>query len=121
MEPATMGFLMLGISTGVISGIFGIGGGIIIVPALLFFFGFTQHQAQATTLALMLPPTTILAVYPYYKAGHVDIMAAVLVCIGFLAGGLLGGHVAVGIDHRSLQKGFGFFMILLGLYTIIRN
>ena len=82
-------YVLLGLVAGVLSGVVGVGGGIIIVPALIFFFGMSQHMAQGTTLALMVPPIGILAAWSYYTHGYVDIKVAVLVGVGFLLGGFL--------------------------------
>ena len=79
-------YILLGLVAGVLSGLIGIGGGIIIVPALVLLFGMTQHNAQGTTLALLIPPIGILAAWTYYKAGYVDIRVAALVAFGFFAG-----------------------------------
>lgn len=114
----TVLFILLGIIAGIISGIAGIGGGIIIIPALIFLFGFTQHQAQGTTLALMVPPIGILAAYTYYKKGFVDLKAAIFICIGFFIGGLLGSKIAVNISSNLLQKIFASLMIIIGVYML---
>ncbi|MBP7563650.1 MAG: TSUP family transporter, partial [Candidatus Cloacimonetes bacterium] len=80
--------LLLGLVTGILSGVIGIGGGIVMIPALVFLFNMTQQQAQGTTLAMMVPPIGFLAAYTYYKAGFVDIKIAGVLCIGFFIGGL---------------------------------
>lgn len=95
---------MLGLIAGTFSGIVGLGGGVIIVPALVFLFGLSQQQAQGTTLALMVPPIGILAAYAYYQQGYVDIKIAALVCLGFIFGGWLGAKFAVGLSQNVLQK-----------------
>src|SRR3990170_2654945 len=100
-------YILLGLIAGALSGLIGIGGGIIIVPALIFMFGFTQHQAQGTTLAMMVPPIGILAAWAYYTQGYVDIKAAALLCAGFVIGGYLGGKAAVSLSTPVLTKAFG--------------
>src|SRR4030042_2156151 len=100
-------FIVLGITAGVLSGLIGIGGGVIIVPALLFIFGFSQHQAQGTTLALMVPPIGILAAWTYYEQGYVDLRVAALICAGFLAGGYLGAKLATHVSNVVLERVFG--------------
>ena len=102
-------FIALGLAAGLLSGLVGVGGGIIVVPALVLFFGFTQHQAQGTTLAMMVPPIGILAAWAYYSQGHVDIKAAGLLCAGFVIGGYLGGKAAVTLSTPVLTKAFGGF------------
>src|SRR3954452_23100060 len=106
-------FVMLGLAAGVLSGLLGIGGAIVIIPALIYVFGFPQHRAEGTTLALMVPPIGILAVIPFFKRGLVDVRAATWICVGFLIGGFIGGRVAVGLSGPVLQRLFGF--LLLGL------
>src|SRR5437879_1042859 len=87
-------YILLGLVAGALAGLLGIGGAIFIVPALVFFFGWEQHIAQGTTLAMLVPPIGILAAWTYYRAGHVDIKVAGLMCIGFFAGGYFGAVLA---------------------------
>jgi len=95
-------FLLLGLLAGVLSGLLGIGGGILIVPTLVLVFGMNQHLAQGTTLALMVPPIGLLAAWTYYKQGHVDVTSAALICVGFFFGGLLGAKLATAINGALL-------------------
>lgn len=108
-------FIAVGLAAGVLSGLVGVGGGIIVVPALVFLFGFTQHQAQGTTLAMMVPPIGILAAWAYYSQGYVDIKAAALLCAGFLIGGYLGGKAAVSLSTPALTKVFGAVLLAVSL------
>ncbi|HVW86989.1 MAG TPA: sulfite exporter TauE/SafE family protein [Bryobacteraceae bacterium] len=105
--------ILLGIAAGAASGLVGIGGGIILIPALVFLFGMSQHQAQGTTLALMVPPIGLVAAMAYWRQGYVDIRIAALICIGFLAGSLIGARYSLGISDAVLQKVFGLFLLLL--------
>ncbi|MGC9366049.1 MAG: TSUP family transporter [bacterium] len=114
-------YLIVGLFAGVISGFIGIGGGVIIVPALIFLFGFTQHQAQGTTLALLIPPIGLLAAYTYYRCGYVDIKTAVFICLGFFIGGLIGSRCAVELSAGVLKKFFGLIIILIGIYMVIKR
>ena len=114
-------YLLLGLFAGTASGLIGIGGGIIIVPSLVFIFGLTQHQAQGTTLALMVPPIGLLAAYTYWKSGYVNIKIAAFVCAGFFIGGLIGSKIAVDIPETLLQKIFGGIMMGIGMYMIVRK
>ncbi|HPL18828.1 MAG TPA: sulfite exporter TauE/SafE family protein [Spirochaetota bacterium] len=107
--------ILLGVVAGTLSGLIGIGGGIIIVPALLFFFGFSQHQAQGTTLALMVPPIGILAAWVYYRQGYVDFQAAIFIAVGFLAGSFLGARLAAAVSNGVLEKIFGVALLLISL------
>ncbi|OPX95974.1 MAG: Sulfite exporter TauE/SafE [Syntrophorhabdus sp. PtaB.Bin047] len=111
-------YLLLGLAAGVLSGLVGIGGGIIIVPALVLFFGLSQHQAQGTTLALMVPPIGILAAWTYYKHGDVDLRIAALVAAGFFLGGLIGARFATGLSNTVLEKIFGVSLLLVAVRMI---
>ncbi|MDD5011263.1 MAG: TSUP family transporter [Phycisphaerae bacterium] len=111
-------FLLLGLVAGVASGLIGIGGATIIIPALVLLFGMSQHLAQGTTLAMMVPPIGILAAWMYYQKGYVDLKIAGLMCIGFLIGGLIGGHFAVQIHGHILKKLFGIFLLIVSLRMI---
>ena len=112
-------YLLLGLIAGILSGLMGIGGGIIIIPALVVLFGFSQHLAQGTTLALMVPPIGLLAAWTYYKAGFVDLRVAALICLGFFVGGLFGAKFATVIPEQVLRKIFGVVMLLASLKMIL--
>ena len=112
-------YLLLGLLAGALSGLIGIGGGTIIVPALIYLFGLTQHQAQGTTLALLIPPIGLLAAWTYYKNGYVNLTIAVFICLGFFIGGLAGAKLAVGLSNEILRKVFGFVLLLIALYMIL--
>jgi len=110
--------LLLGLTAGILSGLIGIGGGVIIVPALVLLFGLSQHSAQGTTLALMVPPIGLLAAWTYYKNGFVDLKIAGLVCLGFFIGGLLGAKIAAPVSDTLLAKIFGVALLLVGIKMI---
>ncbi len=111
-------YLLLGVVAGTLSGLIGIGGGTIIVPALVFLFGMTQHMAQGTTLALLVPPIGILAAWQYYNRGYVDLKIAALICAGFLIGGWIGARVATGLSNVILEKIFGIALLFISLKMI---
>jgi uncharacterized membrane protein YfcA len=111
-------YVLLGVIAGILSGLIGIGGGIIIVPALVLLFGLSQHSAQGTTLALMVPPIGLLAAWTYYKTGFVDLKIAGLICIGFFLGGLIGAKFATKIPDDILRKIFGIALLLASLRMI---
>lgn len=111
-------YLVLGLAAGTFSGLIGIGGGTIIVPALVFLFGLSQHQAQGTTLALLVPPIGFLAAWTYYKQGYVDLRIAALICIGFFFGGLLGAKMATKLSNILLERIFGIALLLISLKMI---
>ena len=108
-------YLLLGLVAGIYSGLIGIGGGTIIVPALVFLFGLSQHQAQGTTLALLVPPIGLLAAWTYYKQGYVDFRIAALICVGFFIGGLIGAKFAAKLSNVTLERVFGVALLLIAL------
>jgi uncharacterized protein len=120
MESYLM-YIILGIVAGILSGLVGIGGGIIIVPAFVFLFGMSQHDAQGTTLALLIPPIGILAAWTYYKAGYVDVKVAALVAVGFFAGSFFGARIATHVSEATLEKIFGVALLLIGLKMIFAH
>jgi hypothetical protein len=111
-------YLLLGLIAGTFSGLVGIGGGTIIVPALVFLFGFSQHQAQGTTLALLVPPIGLLAAWTYYREGYVDLGVAALICAGFFLGGLIGAKLAIKVSDVTLERVFGVALLLISLKMI---
>ena|SRR5258706_5578023 len=117
MTGETVSLLIgVGLAAGILSGLVGVGGGIIIVPALVFFLGFTQLQAQGTSLGLLLLPVGIFAVINYYKAGHIDLKVVGIMSIAFVAGGFIGSKLALRIDQELVKR---IFAILL-FYTAFR-
>ncbi|HIE36155.1 MAG TPA: sulfite exporter TauE/SafE family protein [Candidatus Omnitrophica bacterium] len=112
-------YLILGLIAGIFSGFLGIGGGIILIPALTYLFGLTQHQAQGTTLAIMVPPIGLLAAIKYYLEGNVKLGIVVFICIGFFIGGLLGAQFVHRISSLLLKKIFGVFLLFVSLKMIL--
>jgi len=112
-------YIALGLLAGVCSGFLGLGGGTIIIPVLVYVFGLTQHQAQGTTLALMVPPIGLLAALKYYYEGNVNIQIAIFVCLGFFIGGLLGAYLVTPVPDALLKKIFGIFLIGVAINMII--
>lgn len=110
--------ILIGIVAGILSGMFGIGGGVIIVPALIYLCGFTQLRAQGTSLAILLPPVGILAFIQYYKNGNVDIKAGILICTFLVIGSIFGAKIASSLSTDLLKKSFGVLMILVSLKMI---
>ncbi|HSP98887.1 MAG TPA: sulfite exporter TauE/SafE family protein [Candidatus Dormibacteraeota bacterium] len=113
--------ILVGLIGGTLSGLTGLGGGFIMVPLLIYLFGMTQHQAQGTSLTVLLPPLGALAFWQYYKNGHVDVHVAILVAIGFVAGGYLGGWTAQLIPGPLLRKGFAVMMAFIALDMFFRK
>lgn len=111
--------LLVGLVGGIFSGIFGIGGGAIMIPALIYLFGMTQHQAQGTCLAILLPPIGILAVLRYYQSGHVNWPIAIFVALGFVFGAYFGADWIQPVSAPILKRAFGIFLIVLGLKMVL--
>ncbi len=111
--------VLIGVTAGILSGFIGIGGGIIIVPGLIYLVGLTQIQAQGTSLALMLPPIGILAFMQYYRAGNVDLKVAGIVAITFVVGGFFGAKLAHKLDQNIVKMVFGVIMLLLSIKLIV--
>jgi uncharacterized membrane protein YfcA len=112
-------YVALGLGAGVLGGMFGIGGGSILIPALVFLFGLTQHQAQGTSLAIMVPPIGILAAMRYYQAGNVKLGMAGFICIGFLIGGLIGAQIIQNVPDILLKRLFGIFLLIISIRMIL--
>lgn len=117
MDSTTLviGLVVLGLLAGYLSGLVGIGGGIIMVPVLVFFFGFTQHKAQGTTLALLMIPVGIFGVMNYHKTGNVDIKTTLLLCCGFVLGSYLGSKTAISLSQDALRKIFAVLMFIVAI------
>lgn len=114
----TAALILLGLLAGSVSGILGIGGATIIIPALVYLFGLSQHTAQGTTLALMVPPIGLLAAWYYWRSGYVDIAMALWVALGFFIGALLGASFAVRLPEILLRRIFGIFLAAISLKMI---
>ena len=115
MVVRIVAYVALGLIAGALSGLIGIGGGVLVVPALVFLFGFSEHVAQGTTLALLVPPIGLLAAWTYHKQGQVELGVAALVAAGFALGSLLGARFAVGLSDTLLTRIFGVALIAIGL------
>jgi len=111
-------YVILGLAAGTLSGLLGIGGGLILIPALVYIFGLTQHQAQGTTLAFMIPPIGLLAALKYYHDGNVKLNIAMFMCLGFFIGGLLGAMFVHKIPDLLLKRVFGIALLLASLRMI---
>jgi uncharacterized membrane protein YfcA len=114
MNPfAVFGALVLGVLVGGVSGLVGIGGGAVLIPALVFFYGMSQIKAQGTSLATLLLPIGILAFWTYYKAGNVDLKIAALVAVGFILGGWAGGAYAQHLSSLMLRRAFAVLLVVI--------
>lgn len=102
--------IIVGLTSGMLSGLVGVGGGIIIVPALIFFLGFSQHEAQGTSLGLLLLPVGILAVLNYYKQGYIDLKVIAVMSIAFVAGGWLGSKLSLVLSDELIKRIFAVIL-----------
>ncbi len=107
--------LIIGFTAGMLSGLVGIGGGIIIVPALVFFLGFSQKMAQGNSLGLLLLPGGILAVLNFYKQGYIDIKVVLILFVAFVIGGYFGSKISLNVSENKLKKVFAIVLLLVSL------
>jgi uncharacterized membrane protein YfcA len=107
--------ILIGIAAGILGGLVGVGGGIIIVPSLIYFIGFSQKTAQGTSLGLIMLPVGILGVLQYYKQGHVDFRVVGILAVGFLAGSYFGSKIALSLPQETVKKVFAILMILIAV------
>jgi len=111
--------IVIGIITGVMAGMLGIGGAIIMIPALVFLLGISQQTAQGTSLAVMLPPVGIIAAYNYYKEGQVNIRFAIILAVFFLVGSYFGSKLALNLPQPVLKKIFGILLLLVAAKMLL--
>lgn len=112
------GFLLAGIAGGIGSGMFGIGGGIVLVPIFGLLLAFDQHKAQGTSLVALIPPTGLLAVIAYAKAGYVSWLTGALLIPGLFIGGILGAKIAKRIEPHRMRQVFAVLLFLLGVWEV---
>jgi len=111
--------IAIGIVTGVMAGMLGIGGAIIMIPALVFFMGFSQQMAQGTSLAVMLPPIGIIATYNYWKEGQVNLKFALILAAAFIIGSYFGSKLALSLPQVVLKKIFGILLLLVAARMLL--
>ena len=104
--------IVIGLLAGALSGLVGVGGGILMIPLLIMFLGFTQHEAQGTALFAMLPPIGILAAMNYYKAGFVKWEYAAVMALTFVVGGYFGSKLSISLPDQTVRKVFGVIMLI---------
>ena len=107
--------IIVGLAAGTLAGLVGVGGGVIIIPALVYILGFTQKEAQGTSLGILLLPVGILAVVNYYKQGYIDIKAVIIISLSFILGGFFGSKLALSISQDTLRKVFGTLLLVLAI------
>jgi uncharacterized membrane protein YfcA len=111
-----IGLLLIGLAAGILGGMVGVGGGLIVVPALVFFFGFSQHEAQGTSLGLLVLPVALLGMINYYKSGYVDFKVVGLLAISFFLGSYFGSKWSLSLPQETIKK---YFALLL-FYTAFK-
>lgn len=114
----TIAFVLIGVLGGIFAGLFGVGGGIILVPALIYWAGFSQHKATGTSLAVLLPPVGLAATIEYWRHGNVDVKAAVILAATMFVGSWVGATVANRMKGPHLRLLFGLFVTGMGLYLV---
>lgn len=113
-----MKFVALGLVVGMLSGVLGLGGGIFLVPALIFLFNFTPYQAQGTSLGVLIPPIGIFAALEYYRKGYIDFSVVGLICLGFIFGAYAGAFFVDRIPVALMRRLFGFFMFFVAMQMV---
>jgi uncharacterized membrane protein YfcA len=121
MDLQFVGFLAIGLAAGWLSGLMGIGGGVIIVPALMFIYGFSLRDAQGTSLGAILAPVGILAAYTFHQNGNLNIKAAALIALGFFFGALLGAKTNYLIKREYMEKIFATLLILIAVRIFFKK
>ena len=107
--------IIIGLAAGIMGGMVGVGGGIIIVPALVYFLAFSQHEAQGTSLGLILLPVALFGVINYYKKGYVDLRAVAFLATGFVVGSYLGSKFSLSLPQETIRKVFAVFLLIVSL------
>ena len=118
-EASAVLFVVIGLAAGLLSGVFGIGGGVVIVPALIYWAGFSQHRATGTSLAVLLPPIGFAAMWEYYRHDNVNVRAAMIIAGAVFVGGWLGAVIANRVSGPYLRLAFGVFVVVLGMYLMV--
>jgi uncharacterized membrane protein YfcA len=113
--------ILIGLFAGILGGVFGIGGGVVIVPALVLLLGFPQQKSQGTSLVALLAPVGLLAMLEFKKRGDVDFVVGVLIAFGFLLGAFLGSKVAVGLNEDIMRKLFAVFLAAVSVWMFTKR
>ena len=113
--------IIIGLLAGLLSGVMGVGGGVIMIPLMIFFLGFSQHEAQGTSLAVLAVPVTMLAAYAYYQEGFVNWRYAGVIAVFFVIGGFFGSKIAISVDQRMLKRVFAIILIIIAVKMLVEN
>ncbi|MFA5261232.1 MAG: sulfite exporter TauE/SafE family protein [Candidatus Omnitrophota bacterium] len=119
MSMTYLSYIFIGLLAGAFSGFFGIGGATILIPIFVLMFGMSQHQAQGTTLAVLLPPVFIFAVMKYYQHGHIQVKMALIIALAFSVGAYAGAHLVQGVGDVALRRAFGILLMIMGLRMLL--
>jgi len=117
--PVAFGYLLVGVFAGGLAGMFGVGGGILIVPALVWIFGFPQKMATGTSLAVLLPPIGFFAALRFFKSGNVNVTAAAMIVAGFVLAAHFTAGYALSLPEVTLKRSFGAIQIVMGIIYIL--
>jgi len=113
-----LSYVLIGLCAGIFSGFFGLGGGLAVIPMLVYIYGLSQHQAQGTSLAMMVPPITLLAAIKYYYSGNVKIGMAIFLAVGFAMGGLLSAGFVQHVPDALLKRVFGMILLAVSIHML---
>lgn len=113
--------MLIGLLAGFLSGMMGVGGGVVMVPLMVFLLGFSQHEAQGTSLGVLAIPVTFFAAYNYYRDGSLNWKFALIMAVSFIIGGYLGSKLAIGIDEKMLKRIFGVLMLAISVKLILEK
>jgi uncharacterized membrane protein YfcA len=114
-----IGLLVLGLIAGVLAGMFGIGGGIVIVPALIYFFNLSDKAALGTSLAALIPPVGLLGAIEYYRAGYMNMRFAALIAVGLVVGALFGAKIMLGLPPHVAKRVYGVFLAIIAARMLL--
>ena len=107
--------VIIGLITGGLGGLLGIGGGLILIPALVYLIGLSEHEAVGTSLAVMLPPIGLFAAYNYYRTGHVNLLFALILAVAFMAGSYFTSKIAISMPENLIRKIFSVFLLIIAI------
>lgn len=113
--------ILIGVAAGILAGLFGLGGGIIVIPALIWFFSVDQHTAQGTSLVTFLGPVSFFSAFYYYKAGYANLSIGIVIALGMLIGALLGAQIALNLNKELMRKVFAVFLLVIAIFTYFKS